>query len=288
MAKKGQHVVPNGGKWSVRKAGSSRASGTYETQKEAITAATKIAKNQKTELYIHREDGRIRDRNSYGNDPKRQKGQYYLPNDFENNVFINCPFDEEYAPLLDLILFCIVYAGLSPRLSSERLEAGESRLNKIIELIAECKYSIHDLSISKATEVDELFRMNMPFELGLDMGFRMAPDKATNNKKFLIFEKNRYDLKRTLSDLAGMDVAFHNDDIQKIIKKVRDFLSVEAGRHLPGATQIEWNYFTFLGWMMEKKIFEGHTEDEAKDLPTQEILDEMKIWVNSGKPEKFP
>lgn len=74
MTKKGQHVVPNGGKWSVRKAGSSRASGTYQTQKEAITKATSIAKNQKTELYVHGKDGRIRERNSYGNDPFPPKG----------------------------------------------------------------------------------------------------------------------------------------------------------------------------------------------------------------------
>ena len=74
MGAKGQHVVPNGGKWSVRKAGSSRATGTFSTQKEAIEAGTRIARNQGTELYIHRENGRIRDRNSYGNDPKKSKG----------------------------------------------------------------------------------------------------------------------------------------------------------------------------------------------------------------------
>ncbi len=74
MSKKGQHVVPNGGKWSVRKAGAARASGTYEKQSEAITQAKKIAKNQKTELYIHGRDGRIRERNSYGNDPYPPKG----------------------------------------------------------------------------------------------------------------------------------------------------------------------------------------------------------------------
>ena len=74
MSSKGQHVVPNGSIWSVRKAGSSRASGTYSTQKEAIAAARKIAQNQGSELYIHRENGRIRERNSYGNDPQRSKG----------------------------------------------------------------------------------------------------------------------------------------------------------------------------------------------------------------------
>lgn len=74
MSKRGQHVVPNGEKWSVRRAGSSRASGTYGTQKEAVQRAKDIAKAQKTELYIHGRDGRIRERNSYGGDPHPPKG----------------------------------------------------------------------------------------------------------------------------------------------------------------------------------------------------------------------
>jgi len=67
--KKGQHVVPSDGGWSVRKAGSSRATRNFNTQKDAIAAATEIARNQGAELYIHGSDGRIRERNSYGNDP---------------------------------------------------------------------------------------------------------------------------------------------------------------------------------------------------------------------------
>ncbi|MDG6078953.1 DUF2188 domain-containing protein [Erythrobacter litoralis] len=74
MSKKGQHVVPNKGEWSVKKAGASKASSTHATQAEAIKAATKVAQNQKTELYIHGRDGRIRERNSYGNDPHPPKG----------------------------------------------------------------------------------------------------------------------------------------------------------------------------------------------------------------------
>jgi hypothetical protein len=74
MSKKGQHVVPSPSGWSVRRAGASKASSTHATQQEAITAATAIARNQRTELYIHGRDGRIRERNSYGNDPSRSKG----------------------------------------------------------------------------------------------------------------------------------------------------------------------------------------------------------------------
>jgi uncharacterized protein YdaT len=74
MEKKGQHVVPNGDKWSVRRAGAERASGTYSTQKEAIDRAKDIARNQQTELYVHGRDGRIRERTSYGHDPFPPKG----------------------------------------------------------------------------------------------------------------------------------------------------------------------------------------------------------------------
>ncbi|MEC9347036.1 MAG: DUF2188 domain-containing protein [Pseudomonadota bacterium] len=74
MSGKPQHVVPNGGKWSVRSAGASRASGTYSTQAEAIEVARQRAKSHHSELYIHGRDGRIRERNSYGDDPYPPKG----------------------------------------------------------------------------------------------------------------------------------------------------------------------------------------------------------------------
>jgi hypothetical protein len=187
---------------------------------------------------------------------------------YEKSVFINCPFDKDFAPLLEAILFCVVYAGLEPRLASERLEAGESRLDKILELIPLCQFSIHDLSRSKAVEKGEYLRMNMPFELGLDMGFRRAPDPVTDGKKFVVFEAEPYELKKSLSDISGTDVQFHSNNFRTIIKKLRDFIRVEIGIALPGETKLETDYYTFLGWMTEKKMSEGHTEDEANSLPT--------------------
>ncbi len=74
MSRKGQHVVPNDGGWAVRKGGAAKATSTHQTQADAIAAATRIARNQRTELYIHGKDGRIRERNSYGNDPHPPKG----------------------------------------------------------------------------------------------------------------------------------------------------------------------------------------------------------------------
>ena len=46
MSSKGQHVVPNGGKWAVRRAGAERASGVFSTQKEAIDRGKELAKER--------------------------------------------------------------------------------------------------------------------------------------------------------------------------------------------------------------------------------------------------
>lgn len=69
---------------------------------------------------------------------------------FDNNVFVNWPFDAEYKPLLDPLLFTIHYLGFQPRIALERSESGESRISKIIELIEDSKYAIHDLSRLRA------------------------------------------------------------------------------------------------------------------------------------------
>nr|DAK61395.1 MAG TPA: protein of unknown function (DUF5633) [Caudoviricetes sp.] len=66
---KDQHVTPKDGKWQVKGEGNDKATKTFGTQKEAIDYAKAIAKNQKSEVVIHGKDGKIRDKDSYGNDP---------------------------------------------------------------------------------------------------------------------------------------------------------------------------------------------------------------------------
>ena len=72
---KNQHVTPhpNGG-WQVKGAGNSRATVRTTTQKAAIAEARVIAQNQKYEMVIHRPNGKIRAKDSYGNDPFPPRG----------------------------------------------------------------------------------------------------------------------------------------------------------------------------------------------------------------------
>lgn len=72
--KKNQHVVPNGKDWSVKGAGNEKNTRIVSTQKEAIDIAREIARNQQSELIIHKRDGKIREKDSYGNDPRHIKG----------------------------------------------------------------------------------------------------------------------------------------------------------------------------------------------------------------------
>ena len=64
-----QHIIPNNGQWQVKGENAARATKTFDTQEKAIAYGRNIAIHQKSELVIHNRQGRIRDKDSYGNDP---------------------------------------------------------------------------------------------------------------------------------------------------------------------------------------------------------------------------
>ncbi|MFJ8458184.1 DUF2188 domain-containing protein [Lysinibacillus xylanilyticus] len=72
---KNQHITPhpNGG-FQVKGAGNSKATKIFNTQHEAIQYGRDIAINQNSELLIHNKQGRIREKNSYGNDSYPPRG----------------------------------------------------------------------------------------------------------------------------------------------------------------------------------------------------------------------
>jgi hypothetical protein len=72
---KNQYISPHpDGGWQVKGEGNQKATARATTQKEAIEIARLIARNQQSELVIRRADGRIRDKDSYGNDPYPPEG----------------------------------------------------------------------------------------------------------------------------------------------------------------------------------------------------------------------
>jgi hypothetical protein len=70
MAKKHNvHVVPDGDKWAVKPEGAKTPTSNHRTQRTAEEAGRRLAKQNESELIVHRPDGRIRDKDSFGNDP---------------------------------------------------------------------------------------------------------------------------------------------------------------------------------------------------------------------------
>ena len=124
---------------------------------------------------------------------------------FNQNVFINCPFDNDYLPLLRPLLFCISYLGFTPRIALESLDSGKPRFDKIVSLVNQSKYAIHDLSRLKAQTAGEYYRLNMPFELGLDVGCRLFKAGKWSAKKCLILEAERFRFQAAISDLSGSE-----------------------------------------------------------------------------------
>jgi len=202
---------------------------------------------------------------------------------FDENVFINCPYDEDYFPLLRPILFVIYFAGLTPRLALERMNSGEARINKIAELVRDSRYAIHDLSRLQADNAGDYFRMNMPFELGLDVGCRLFGGDEFQEKCCLILEGQPYGYQRALSDMSNSDLAAHHNDPMKALVKVRHWLVTQVGVGLPGPSALIDTYTDFHAWTFRQLIANGFSEEDAKeDVPIPELMQYMRDWVASN------
>ena len=139
---------------------------------------------------------------------RRRRGK---PN-YNSSVFINCPFDPEYQPLFRALVFTIAACNLWPRCALEVDDSGETRAEKLIRLIRESRYGIHDISRTEVN-ANQLPRFNMPYEFGL---------------------------------FVGHDIRSHRSDSDELIRQVRHWLQSQMDRDLPGAGQLVAEYHLFI------------------------------------------
>lgn len=165
----------------------------------------------------------------------------------DSNVFVNCPFDENYTQFLYVTLFTLWCCGKSPQLTLLDRDSTTPRLNRITKMIWSSKYGVHDLSRCKALEKDEFFRMNMPFELGLDIGAKCFSEKS--DKNILIIVSDKYDYQKALSDLSGNDPICYYNDAKTLSKEIRDWLyeSSNDKNEIPTAHEIWTSYEDYFG-----------------------------------------
>lgn len=204
--------------------------------------------------------------------------------EFSRSVFVNCPFDRQYEHILKAILFCLVRFGLRPRVATERSNAGETRIDKISELISLSEYSIHDLSRCEALVGGERYRMNMPFELGMDFACRRFGGPNMAGKKILVLEEQPYRYQAALSDLAGVDIDAHEGNYRLAVRRVRNWISGMPGFEVIGAEKILVEYEDFQEWYAERQRDAGFSNDDMNDVTVPELLNAMFDWMAAGRP----
>ena len=164
----------------------------------------------------------------------------------ERSVFINCPFDEEYQPLFQAVMFAVARCGFFPRCSLEGADSGEVRIEKIAKMIGECRYGIHDLSRVELSSGTDLPRFNMPFELGLFLGARRFGGPKQRRKVCLVLDSAPYRYQAFLSDIAGQDIRAHGNAPRRVVTHIRDWLrDASQDASIPGGDEVHRRYEQF-------------------------------------------
>jgi hypothetical protein len=186
------------------------------------------------------------------------------PAGYNNNVFVNCPFDAEYTHLLRVIVFTVYRCGFIPQTALGEDDGTVNRLDKIIRIIENCKYGIHDISRIELNPAG-LPRFNMPFELGIFFGAKKLGSKAQKAKNALVFEREKFSYQQYISDLNGIDTKAHNNDPDNLIRQIRNWLSAASKRTtVPGHIIISKEYKEFSAHLPKIVALAGL---EMNDIP---------------------
>ena len=140
-------------------------------------------------------------------------------------VFINCPFDAEFAPLFEAIVFAVAACRFKPRSALESATVAEPRMERIMRAIFSSKYSIHDLSRCKGEGDERLARFNMPLELGIAMARRYLTRGGQDEHDWLLLVPEGHVYVKVVSDLAGFDPLKYDGTIEAIVQRVMLWLA---------------------------------------------------------------
>lgn len=193
-----------------------------------------------------------------------------------NDVFINCPFDRDYAPTFRSLIFTVYACGFRPRSARELDDAGQTRIDKLYNLIDECRYGIHDLSRTELDEVNNLPRFNMPLELGIFLGAKRYGNKAQKLKRALVLDIEQYRYQRFISDLAGMDIHEHGGDPIRALHETRDWLANVSRRQLPSGGRVARTYQAFLE---DLPALAAELEFDPADIPYVDFERIVVSWL---------
>ncbi len=199
------------------------------------------------------------------------------PITYTDNVFINCPFDNEYKSLFYAIVFTVFDCGFIPRCALELDDSGEVRIEKISRIITECKYGIHDISRTELDDENELPRFNMPLELGMFLGAKRNGDSNQKKKRCIILDKEQYRYQIFISDIAGQDIKSHENQPERVISIVRNWLNSASKRKtIPGGIEILRRFSLFKSELPELC---AAVPIEVSELTFNDYTNFISVWL---------
>jgi hypothetical protein len=149
------------------------------------------------------------------------------------SVFLNIPYDPAFENLLLAYISAISAFGFTPRATLE-IPFSQRRLDRIVELIAESDYSVHDLSrVQLDKAAPRTPRFNMPFELGVTVGI------GNPKHAWVVCESKAHRIKKSLSDIDGTDAYIHNGTIRGVFRELcKAFVRSQRQPTVPEMMQI--------------------------------------------------
>jgi len=169
-----------------------------------------------------------------------------MPAVYRDSVFLNVPFDKKYAGLFDALVFAVHDCVFIARSALEVDDSGQARVLKILDIIEQSKYGIHDISRAGIDRQTGLARFNMPLELGFFLGAMRYGIAKQREKRCLVLDRERYRYRNFCSDIAGQDIRAHADQPRAAIRAVRDWLSTHrTAVQMPGGKAIFDRYERF-------------------------------------------
>ena len=144
--------------------------------------------------------------------------------DPNTGVFINCPFDRNFEPILHAIVFTIACCGFMPRSAIESGAGAVPRMERIVRAIEGSRYSIHDFSRCRGEGDANLARFNMPLELGIAMAQRFGRARRRRTHDWLLVPAG-HDYQRFVSDLAGYDPVPYDGTAETAVPAVMAWLT---------------------------------------------------------------
>ncbi len=202
--------------------------------------------------------------------------------DYNLNVFINCPFDDDYKPLFKALVFTIYDCGYKARCSLESIDSSQNRIDRIFNLIKDCRCGIHDISRTELDPESNLPRFNMPLELGIFLGAKQFGNKHQQKKNCLILDKNKYHYQQFCSDISGHDIETHDNHVEKLITAVRNWLqSITPDKNIdiPSGSIICNRFYRF------KKVLPeicDHRNLNSNELTFNDLIDIVKEWLDEN------